>query len=183
MKSAIFLFTLFTCLGAFASLPENFQSYCDTPEALKLQGKNGSCRTVINPKPLTIKGSCRGKVLESLYCEIAFDSFQKSSHIVCGDDPEAREVESDLAAEFTEFRAASIVSKKAKGIFRLKDKTVIINDPVTYKTISTVAFNIFFEEKVEGSKPVVRPSIFWINDGGNLEFQDVKCELTSGSVP
>jgi hypothetical protein len=161
---------LFAILGVLFILPawadraEEFQKMCDSSEIKRAMGSHGSCRIVVAPKPVSMQGTCTGKLL-NFPCTAIFNSADKSVQFTCIQD-DGTPLDLSFLGDFKSYRVAALVSG---------EKAMVKNDPIVYKQISGPALNINLNEQMVNGKVIVTPSMFWINDAGSLELSEVEC--------
>lgn len=165
----LFLFSLmlFSSLAQAADPAVKLQDKCDTKEAKRLMGRNGSCRVVVAPKNLTGQGYCSGVFENRITCTITYDG-QGSTNtsmltLDCGTATETVLYE-DMVVEAIDYDVATIISGNGR--------TSIIEDANRYRQLSNKSIEMSF---IKGRGPVKGDVIIHLSDV-SVPLTDVICE-------
>lgn len=164
MKVLFVVLGILFILPAWADRAEEFQEMCNTSEIKRAMGPRGSCRIVVAPRPVSLKGTCTGKLMD-LPCTAIFNSLDKSVQFTCLQNDDSS-LDLSFLGDFKSYRVAAIVSGET---------SMVRNDPVVYKQISGPSISINLNEVTVDGNVTVVPSIVWANEAGSLELSEVEC--------
>lgn len=165
----LFLFSLmlFSSLAQAADPAVKLQDKCDTKEAKRLMGRNGSCRVVVAPKNLNGQGYCSGIFQDSLTCTISYMGDGSKSSLLnlnCGTAVETV-VDEDIEVEAIDYKVATIISGQGR--------TSVIEDLNLYRLLSSKAIEVSF---IKGSRGPVKGEVVIHLEDSSIPLTDVVCE-------
>jgi hypothetical protein len=152
---------------AHAELGTEIHKICQSPEAMKLKGKSGSCQVVTAPKKRMAMGTCTGIFMQNLPCTIQYaaDSEGGGMNLTCGTISHAPTVNENMTAKVSAFDVMAI-GKKSNG------EDFVINDTNQYRIISNQMLEISL---VEDLNSVLSGSITIMLQSGKQILTDVSC--------
>ncbi|MCM2351421.1 MAG: hypothetical protein NDI69_15470 [Bacteriovoracaceae bacterium] len=163
----LFSLVIFSSLVQAEDLAMKLQDKCDTKEAKRLMGRNGSCRVVVAPRNLNDQGYCSGVFQNSLTCTITYLGDGSSSSLMnlnCGTADETV-VNEDMAVEAIDYNVATLISSQGR--------TSVIEDTNLYRLLSSKAIQVSF---IKGSTGPVKGEVIIHLEDSSIPLTDVVCE-------
>lgn len=163
----LFSLVILSSLAQAEDLAMKLQDKCDTKEAQRLTGRNGSCRVVVAPQNLNDQGYCSGVFQNSLTCTITYAGDGSSASVMnlnCGTAVDTV-VNENMVVEAIDYNVATIISNQGR--------TSVIEDTNIYRLLSSKAIQVSF---IKSSKGPVKGEVIIHLEDTSVPLTDVVCE-------
>ncbi len=168
MKNYLAILVSLISLSSFSA--EDFEALCESPEAVKLKGAEGTCKVVINLQDLEKEKTktCYGTLYEVVPCVISFKVGPTGSTmaIACVNSSLQHVTKSNGEA----YTVSAIVTSE-------DGKEHLILDPKSYLSVKSKVAQILYSEETVNGKTVAEAQMAIADAADNLiPLSDIQCE-------
>lgn len=166
----LFAFVFVLSLQAIAVASDRalmHEANCNSAEAKRLKGTQGTCRVLLTPRKVNQYGSCSGLLEGKFLCNVSYDADESNSTVInvfCASGSETI-LDEDMTVESVEYNVTTIISGNGR--------TSLIDDPNTYTVFNNRVLEMSMTRIPSGK---VQGRVLFNFDFNSVALTNVVCE-------